>query len=179
MDIHSLSVVYYHIITEFPVGVQFFIAKCLQIEYNRGKEGGEPMLRTGILYSIWAALYILCVGLGTLEQVSGPETVALMMIAVAFFVPGVLLLADAISREDRKGILRIRLISALSLGLTLVALVSFFLAAATKSSAADVLYEVLILVSAPMACSQYWLISLFLWACLFFATFHKGAKGKK
>lgn len=135
------------------------------------------MLKTKILYSIWAALYILCVGLGTLTVTDTMMKVALIIIAVAFFVPGVLLLGDAISRGDRKGILRIRIISAISLFLTLVALIGFFLTAATQNPAADVLYEVLIFVSAPMVCSQYWLVSLFLWGCLLSASFYKKQKG--
>lgn len=137
------------------------------------------MGRTKILYSIWAFLYILCVGLGTFEVSSILVQVALIAVKVVFFIPGVMLLADAVSRQDRKGILRIRWISIISLSLTLVALVAFFLAAAKQAPAADVLYEVLIFVSAPMACGQYWFISLFLWGCLLSASFHKAARRKK
>ena len=134
------------------------------------------MLKNKVLYSIWAVLYILCVGLGTFENPQGLLKAALITIAVVFFVPGVLILTDAISRKDRRGILRIRIISAISLSLTLVTMVGFILTAATKSPAADVLYEVVILVSSPMVCGQYWLISLFLWGCLLSASFHKAAK---
>ena len=136
------------------------------------------MVKTKVLYSIWAVLYILCVGLGTFEVNQVAMKVALIAIAVVFFVPGVMLLGDAFSRGDRKGVLRIRIISAVSLGLTLVTMVCFLLAAIAYSSAAAVLYEVLILVSAPMVCGQYWLISLFLWACLLSASFCKKPKKK-
>ena len=58
--------------------------------------------------------------------------------------------------------------------LTLVCLVVFFLFAGYGNEAAvNVTYEVLAIVSAPMLCSQYWVVSLFLWACLLFSTFFK------
>jgi len=50
-------------------------------------------------------------------------------------------------------------------------LLAFFLTAMHSQEAASWVYEILIVVSCPMVCSQYWLVSLFLWACLLFATF--------
>lgn len=128
-------------------------------------------MKQKLLYILWGCLGVLCVGLGTLEFSDSLAQMAQILIALVFFLPGGILLYDALEAGDRKGILRIRWISILSLSLTLAALVAFILASARGSSAATWLYDVLILVSCPMVCGQYWLISLFLWACLLSATF--------
>ena len=126
-----------------------------------------------LLYSLWGCLFVLCVGLGTIQVTDTLVKTALLLISVVFFVPGAILLYDAKTTGDRKGILTIRWISITSLTLTLGALLAFLLTSSRGSGAADVLYEVLILVSSPMICSQYWMVSLFLWGCLLSATFVK------
>lgn len=130
-------------------------------------------MNTKLLYGFWAAFYILCVGLGTFEEPEGLLKIAMVCLAVLFFLPGGYLLWDAITRGKRRSVLTIRLISASSLVLTLAALIAFFITTATENAAAAVLYEVLILVSSPMICGQYWFISLFLWACLLCGSFVK------
>ena len=52
---------------------------------------------------------------------------------------------------------------------TFALLVANFLSASASQQVGDVLYAVLIIVSAPMVCSQFWVLSLFLWSILFFA----------
>lgn len=126
-----------------------------------------------LLYSLWGCLFVLCVGLGTIQVTDTLVKTALLLIGVVFFVPGAILLYDAKTTGDRKGILTIRWISITSLTLTLGALLAFLLTSSRGIEAADVLFEVLILVSSPMICSQYWLVSLFLWSCLLSATFIK------
>ena len=126
-----------------------------------------------LLYSLWGCLFVVCVGLGTIHVTDTLVKTALLLISVVFFVPGAILLYDAMTAGDRKGILTIRWISITSLTLTLGTLLAFLLTSSRGSGAADVLYEVLILVSSPMICSQYWMVSLFLWGCLLSATFVK------
>ena len=126
-----------------------------------------------LLYSLWGCLFVICVGLGTIQTTDTFVRVALLLIGVVFFVPGAILLYDAKTEGDRKGILTVRWISITSLTLTLATLVAFLLTSSRGIDAAEVLYEVLILVSSPMICSQYWIVSLFLWGCLLSATFVK------
>ena len=135
-------------------------------------------MKNKILYGLWAAWYILCVGLGTIEGPEGFLKFLLVLIGLCFFVPGGLLLWDAISKENRRGVLTIRLISLGSLVLTLAAIILFFLTATLEKASAAVFYEVLILVSSPMVCCQYWIVSLFLWACLLCASFVKPQNSK-
>jgi hypothetical protein len=49
---------------------------------------------------------------------------------------------------------------------TLVLLVLNFRSGNASDAAGDFLYGLLVVLSAPMVCSQYWFIPLFLWACL-------------
>ena len=45
-----------------------------------------------ILYAAWLCLYILCVGLGTVEEVTGAGKVFFVLTALFFFIPGAALL---------------------------------------------------------------------------------------
>ena len=136
-------------------------------------------MKEKILYAVWACLYILCVGLGTVDNVEGVGNVFFVITAVIFFVPGILLLALGF-REKKKGILRrVRIVSVCSLALTLIFLVVNFLSAGASDAAGSALYEILNLVSAPMLCSQYWILSLFLWACLLMGSLTKLPKDEK
>ena len=65
-------------------------------------------MREKILYASWSCLYILCVGLGTIQEPAGFGKAVLVAISLLFFVPGVLLLADAVKTGDKKGLLRLR-----------------------------------------------------------------------
>lgn len=122
------------------------------------------------LFCAWGALYLLNVGLGFLTGAAGLVKAALIVIALLSFVPGVMLLL----RGDRKITLAIRWISIAVLGLTTILLVAFFLCAAFASTpVVNVVFTLLALVSAPMLSGQYWILGLFLWACLLSATFLK------
>ena len=92
---------------------------------------------------------------------------ALMVtLSLAFFVPPAMLLYRAVPREDWQTIRRIRNLSILSLGSTMTMLILNFLSVGASAAVGNVLYWLLILVSAPMVCGQFWAVSLFLWACL-------------
>ena len=133
-------------------------------------------MKEKVLYCIWFCMYALCVGLSYLPDPQGASRIALALIAALFFVPGAILLYDARKAENKKGLLRIRLLSIASLALTVLVLIITFLSASASAAVGDALYDILILVSAPMICSQYWVLSLFLWACLLFASFPKKAQ---
>ena len=132
------------------------------------KEKGKEL----ILYAIWLCLYILCVGLGTVGQMEGIGKVVFILTALIFFIPGVMLLVMGIREKNKKTVLRVRIIAVCSIVLTVVLFcVNIVAAAAGKIS--PVLHDLLNLVSAPMFCSQYWVISLFGWASLLSASFMK------
>ncbi len=135
-------------------------------------------MKEKILYFIWLSMYVLCAGLAFISEPQGATKLALAVIAVLFFVPGAVILYEAMKRQDKKAILCVRIISGASLALTAVTLAATFISIRASAAVGKVLYEILILVSSPMICGQYWVISLFLWSCLFVASFSlkKGSK---
>lgn len=125
------------------------------------------------LLAIWGIFYIICAGLGFIPEPEGAVRIFLTAISVLFFVPPAILLFDAFSSGDKKTIRLIRLLSALSLALTLVLLTANFLAALGASWLGTLLHILLVIGSAPMLCSNYWVLSLFLWAVLLVASCQK------
>ena len=130
------------------------------------------MNRKQVIYWTWAGLYLLTCGLGFIPNPADGWAVLLLMLALGFFVPPALLLYGAIRGKEWKTVRFLRNLSIASLGLTLLVLVLTFLSAAARAEAAlgYVLQVLLILVSAPMVCSQVWVVSLFCWACILMVT---------
>lgn len=118
------------------------------------------------LFALWGGLYILCAALGFIPEPTGLVKGLLTALSVAFFIPGGVLLHRAKQQKDRAAASLVRNLSAASLGLTLLMLVANFLSLGAGKAAGDALYAALVIVSSPMVCSGYWLLSLFLWACL-------------
>ena len=125
------------------------------------------------LYSVWGVLYILCGALGFLSQRNTVVNIIFTAISVLFFLPGVLILADAYKQKNKKALLRLRLVSLGSLVLTLALLAASFASAQGSLKLGDVLHYILAVVSVPMLCSSIWVLPLFLWACLFISSFPK------
>ncbi len=131
-------------------------------------------MKKSSLYAVWGILYIICCGLGFIPDAQGGVRVLLLVISLLFFVPPAILLYDAIREDDRKTLRQIRLLSVISLGLTLLLMIGNILIALGGSEAiGTLLHLLLVIVSVPMISSHYWALSLFLWAVLFFAAGHK------
>lgn len=122
------------------------------------------------LYRCWGGMFILCAGLGFIPQPDGGVKGLLILAALVFFVPGAVLLYRAQKANDAKTLRQIRNIAALSLGVTFLVLIINFLSVQLSDAAGQVLYWLLIIVSTPMICAQYWVMGLFLWACLLTAS---------
>lgn len=114
------------------------------------------------LFVLWGVLFILCAGLGFIPEPQGGLKALMTAAAVLFFLPP----AGLLYRADRNTSLLIRNLSALSLGVTLVTLILNFVLAVSSETLGNILHYILVIVSAPMICSGYWVLSLFLWACL-------------
>ena len=133
-------------------------------------------MKTKSLWIAWGAMYVLCTLLAFIPYPTGFLKILLLLFALAFFIPGGILLYHAWQQGNRKLLRQIRILSILSLGLTLAALIANFLAVLAAETVGAVVYVALLLVSTPMVCSGIWVVSLFLWACLLFATFLKPKK---
>lgn len=119
-----------------------------------------------LLFALWGILFSLCAGFGFIPEPDGIMATVLTFFAVLSFLPPCTLLCLAVREGNRSDILLIRNLAALSLGLTLAALIANFLTAFSSETVGQILYYVLIIVSSPMVCSGHWATSLFLWACL-------------
>lgn len=136
-------------------------------------------MKSKFLYPVWAMLYILCVCFGAISQRSAAGQVMMTMMSLLFYVPPAIMLIEALQAQDNQTLKVLRLISGLSLGLTLLALVGNILSVLAPQVVGDILYVVLLLASAPMLCCGYWVLTLLLWAVLFFSTFPKIWKSRK
>ena len=95
----------------------------------------------------------------------------LTTISLAFFIPGILLLYKGFRENDLKILKTVRIISIVSLVLTLSLIVLNILLVFAGEAAGQTLNDLLILVSAPMFCCYLRGLSPFLWACLFISSF--------
>ena len=122
----------------------------------------------------WAGMFAASALLGFLPEPDGLLKALMVLLSLAFFVPGGLLLW----RGDRQAVRLVRNLSMISLGATLVCLIVNLLSVQNSRVVGDVLNGVLVGVSAPMVCSQFWGLSLFLWACLMVTAISKLKKTK-
>lgn len=119
-----------------------------------------------ILYVIWAVLFTLCAGLGFLPEPDGLDKGICITLAVLFYVPPAVIVYMGWKKKNWEDIRLVRNLSLGSLAVTLAALVVNMLSLAMPVWAGNLLYAVLVIVSAPMVCGQVWVLSLVLWACL-------------
>lgn len=133
-------------------------------------------MKEKIIWSLWAFLYVACVWLGVLGRPDGVGGVFYTLCALIFFMPGGLLLYWGIREKKHKQVRWVRIISAGSLLLTLILLVLNFASVLFSQTAGNVLHTLLVVVSVPMVCSGYWVVSLFLWACLLMVSLMKVKK---
>lgn len=127
-------------------------------------------MKEKILYLFWLAMYIICVGMGTILERNIIIHILLMVLALAFYIPGLLLVIEGIKQNDPKILLRVRIVCICSLVLSLILIVANIASVYASSSVGNVLNQVLLIVATPMHCCYYRFISLFLWACLLIGT---------
>ena len=118
------------------------------------------------LYIAWAALYAACAGLGFIPNAQGVAQGLLIFFSLVFFVPPAILLQRAVKEKNIPAIRRIRNLALTWLILATVGICVNILSVGASATAGMVLYSILILTTAPMICGQFWVSSLFLWACL-------------
>ena len=124
------------------------------------------MTKRNLLFA-WAGMFILCAGLGFIPRTPGLfGDAVLIFLGIAFFLPPAVLLYRAKNEQDKAIFTLVRNLSAASLGLTLVLISVSMLTFAAPEAVGNILYAMLVMVSAPMMCCRFWVLSLFLWACL-------------
>ena len=131
-----------------------------------------------VLYGVWIFFYGLCGILGLMEPETDLQAGMMTALSVVFFLPAWILLLRSLKAGEQKTVKTVRLICILSLSLTLVGFVANIASVRATEQTGLVLYRILNFLSVPMVCSRHYILSLFLWACLLFATFPKFRKVK-
>ncbi len=118
------------------------------------------------LFIIWGGAYLVCAALGFIPQPQGIGKAMMVLASALFFVPGGILLARAVKKGNTGMLKRFRNLSLIWLGVTLALLVANLLSARAPQWLGNVLHGLLVILSSPMVCSQYWAAVMFGWACL-------------
>ena len=118
------------------------------------------------LFALWGGLYTLCAGLGFIPAPAGALKILLTVLAAAFFVPPLMIVYG---KGDRHTLQLIRNLAAWWLVLTTGLIIINFMSATAPEHLGNLLHAVLVIVSSPMICGQYWVLSLFGWAFVMFA----------
>ena len=111
------------------------------------------------LWLSWLYLYILCAILGFIPEPNGLIKALMVLFSVLCFVPGFLLV-----RRGR--VKQVRTVALVWLVTAAVLLVLNILSVIMPPVWGDILYYVMVVAASPMVCGQYWVVSLFLGACL-------------
>ena len=127
-----------------------------------------------ILYTLWASMFLLTAALGLLfPEETGPGRWVLTTVSVIFFVPPWMILNRARQARDLQQIRLIRWLCLASIVLTAVLLVLNLKSAGLGDAMGRALNAALAVVSAPMLCSNLFVLPIFLWGCLLADTFVK------
>lgn len=120
------------------------------------------------LWLSWLYMFILCAVLGIIPSPTGFFKFLFVVIAIGFFVPGFVLLIKADHRDDLKTIRTVRNVSIAELVLAVGMILLNFASALLSKDWGTVLYYMMAVLASPLVCGQYWVLTLFLWACLMF-----------
>lgn len=128
-----------------------------------------------VLYLLWAVMFALTAWLGFLfPNVTEPaERFPLQVATGVFFLPPWGILCKAQLAEDTKHIKLVRYLSLTSIGLTIVLLCLNMLSAGMGEAVGNALNAALTIVSAPLVCSNFYVMPLFLWGTLLMGAFSK------
>ena len=127
------------------------------------------------LYAIWAILFVLTAVLGFLfpDAEGTPARIALLVTAAVFFLsPGLILRKSRKEGKRFHGWL-IGFLSVASIVLTVVLLVLNLMSPLWEARVGIALNSALVVISAPMVCSNFYALPLFLWGVLLVAAFKK------
>ena len=120
----------------------------------------------GFLKAFWIGMFLVCAILGFTPNPQGGNKVLMILLSAVFFLQPAILVWLGIRHRDRKTLRLVRNVSILSLSVTLVTLVANMFSVLGSELLGDILYYILIVVSSPMVCMQYWVASLAAWAVL-------------
>lgn len=123
-------------------------------------------MRDRRVFCAWGAMFVICALLGLLPESDGFLGAVCFLCGIGFFVPPYLLFRSAVKTGNRNTLKLLAALSGTSLALTLVLIIANILSVKVGSFLGNLLHALLAIVSAPMFCCRYWVLSLFLWAMI-------------
>ena len=128
-----------------------------------------------MLYIAWAILFALTAVLGFVfpDAQGAPARIALAAAAAVFFLPPWLILRKSRKEARRFHGWLIGFLAMASIVLTAVLLVLNLMSPLWSEGVGIALNAALVIVSAPMVCSNFYVLPLFLWGSLLAASFRK------
>lgn len=134
-------------------------------------------LKYGTLYRDWGILFAATALLGLLfPGAKHPLGLfALRTVTVLFFLPPWLILTKAKNEENHHHRKLIRYLSAASLAATVALFCCAVFALRLPEFMGTVIHVVMAILCAPLVCSNYYALPLFLWAVLLILSFRKNA----
>ena len=128
-------------------------------------------MKNTTLYYIWGGMYLLCALFGFLPSPDGGLRVFMRILSLLFFVPPAWLLLNGLRQGDRKLLKLLRYLSAGVLATSLLLLITGILSLAAPEGVGTFLHILMNVLCPPIITSGQYALGLFLWGCLFFATF--------
>lgn len=121
-----------------------------------------------VLYLLWAVMFALTAALGFLfPSVSDPaRRLPLQIAAAIFFLPPWAILTKARVSGEKKHVTIVRCLALASIVLTCALLCLNILSVGMSEEMGNLLHTILTIVSAPLVCSNFYVMPLFLWGTL-------------
>ena len=129
-------------------------------------------MKQNMLLPLWGGLYVLCAALGFIPEPSGAVRFSMMGLAALFFLPPATVLYRASKSGNLQPVILIRNLAVIWLIVTTAVLAANVLSLKSSEFTGDFLHALLVIVSSPMICSQFWIAPIFFWACLLFSANH-------
>lgn len=125
------------------------------------------------LYLMWAFMFVLTAVLGMLYPSATGNTAqtVLMVIASGYFLPPWAIMTRGQKEKQVKHVKIVRYLSIASVAATCVLLSMNILSVGMSEAVGNALQALLTIVSAPLVCSNFYVMPLFLWGMLIMATF--------
>ncbi len=132
-------------------------------------------LKYAPLYWTWGFLFALTAILGLLfpgvENSAG--LAALRTITVIFFIPPWLILMKAKQEKNLHHVRIVRYLAIASLAATLVCFIAAVFSVRLSEAVGDVVHILMTVICAPLVCSNFYVLPMFLWATLLIGSFGK------
>ena len=127
------------------------------------------------LYQLWIGLFAVTAVLGLIFP--GVEHPAgrffLGLISVVFFVPPFLILRRAKGEDNRRHLRLVRWLALANLVLTLILICAGILSLPYGEGVGDMIHILMTVLCAPLVCSNFYVLPMFLWAMLLYGSFGK------